>query len=121
MQAFTMLQIAWLNTAIHSIVAITLSDRLLSLWPRIWFAYDLNNEPSAVGNELALQAFTQAITQGQVIAVKGVRRFYHLVCDALQPDAVARLRARKQRPEKPLAIMLPSVEQVQLVAHCFQS
>ena len=50
------------------------------------------------------------IREGGIVAVKGLGG-YHLVCDAQNPDALARLRARKRRPGKAFAVMVSSVSQ----------
>lgn len=60
----------------------------------------------ATGEE-ALQMAVALIKSGGVVAVKGIGGF-HLVCDAGNEAAVLYLRARKQRPTKPLAVMLAS-------------
>jgi hydrogenase maturation protein HypF len=56
--------------------------------------------------EPALAACIEALRAGLILAVKGVGG-YHLLCDATQQEAVVRLRQRKHRPHKPLAVMLP--------------
>jgi len=65
-------------------------------------------------NHQALLAAAQAIRRGRIVAVKGVGGF-HLWADARNEAAVRRLRARKHREEKPLALMFPSLADVQSV------
>ncbi|HKJ08736.1 MAG TPA: carbamoyltransferase HypF, partial [Gammaproteobacteria bacterium] len=55
----------------------------------------------------ALDACVDALRSGAVVAVKGIGG-YHLLCDAADEAAVARLRSRKRRPHKPLAVMVPA-------------
>lgn len=52
----------------------------------------------------ALAAAVAALLSGEIIAIKGIGG-YHLCCDALNPQAIQALRARKARPDKPLAVM----------------
>lgn len=59
-----------------------------------------------VGNDVALAACVAALRAGQIVAAKGIGG-YHLLCDACKPATVERLRARKHRPVKPLALMIP--------------
>ena len=58
----------------------------------------------------------ELINEGNIIAIKGVGG-YHLVCDARNDAAVQRLRKRKNRPHKPLAIMVGSLDMAIELAH----
>jgi len=59
----------------------------------------------------ALDGAVRAVLDGRVLALKGLGGFQLLV-DATNADAVALLRRRKRRPDKPLAVMLPSLEAI---------
>jgi hydrogenase maturation protein HypF len=56
----------------------------------------------------ALRQAASAITEGQIVAVKGLGGF-HLMVDARNDASVRRLRQRKRREEKPFALMFPSL------------
>lgn len=60
-------------------------------------------------------AAAELLGSGGILAVKGVGG-YHLMVDAGSEQAVAELRRRKQREEKPLAAMFPSLESVRAAA-----
>jgi len=56
-----------------------------------------------------IEDVAEALLEGQIVALKGIGGFQLLV-DARNVSAVARLRERKHREEKPFALMMPSLE-----------
>jgi hydrogenase maturation protein HypF len=60
----------------------------------------------SIEGDAALDACVAALRRGETVAVKGIGG-YHLMCDARNADAIARLRSNKHRPHKPLAVMFP--------------
>ena len=65
--------------------------------------------PQLEGREEGLQAAITALQSGKIVAVKGIGGF-HLMVDARDEAAVKRLRQRKEREEKPFALLYPSLE-----------
>jgi hydrogenase maturation protein HypF len=74
----------------------------LTLWDRAGAAL-------AAGDD-ALRRTVTALRDGRIAAVKGLGGF-HLMCDAADTGAVARLRERKPRMEKPFAVMVGDLGQ----------
>ncbi len=71
----------------------------------------------AAGRDLAggIEAASAWLKKGRVLAVKGLGGF-HLMCDALNGAAVARLRKIKARQRKPLALMAADLAVVERYA-----
>lgn len=63
----------------------------------------------------AVSTALAALRSGQIVAVRGVGG-YQLLCDAADEAAVARLRARKSRPAKPLAVLVESTAAAAAIA-----
>ena len=62
--------------------------------------------------EEALQAAVRLIREGGIVTVKGLGGF-HLLVDARDEAAVDRLRHRKNRKEKPFAVLFPDLKEVE--------
>ncbi|HEY1348151.1 MAG TPA: carbamoyltransferase HypF [Ktedonobacteraceae bacterium] len=72
--------------------------------PHICFSEQAESPPGD-----AIAAATQTLARGAILALKGLGG-YHLACDALDQEAVLRLRRRKGRQGRPLAVMVPDLE-----------
>lgn len=59
----------------------------------------------------AITLARKALIEGKIVAIKGIGGF-HLACDATNEEAVKRLRLLKNRPMKPFAVMMDSIDTV---------
>lgn len=75
--------------------------------PRIWTHPQQSGDP--------IEAARAMVEQGGTVAIKGVGGF-HLACRADDDTAVALLRQRKQRPAKPLAVMVADIATARRIA-----
>jgi hydrogenase maturation protein HypF len=72
---------------------------------------DIAGRPIAARAE-ALDLCASALRRGEIVAVKGIGGFQIMV-DARNEHAVRRLRRRKNRPDKPFAVMFPTLEAIE--------
>jgi hydrogenase maturation protein HypF len=75
--------------------------------PRIW-AVERGRE--VTGTERSLQWAAALLAEGKILAVRGLGGF-HLAVDASNDEAVQRLRQRKHRQAKPLAVMVRTLDE----------
>ncbi|MBI5573395.1 MAG: carbamoyltransferase HypF [Elusimicrobia bacterium] len=66
----------------------------------------------------AIHKTVELLKKGKIIAVKGIGGF-HICCDATNDEAVKKLRRRKNRIDKPFAVMMPDIETVK--KYCYVS
>ncbi len=78
--------------------------------PRVW--YQGTSPPARAWDSDALQQSAALLLGGGVLALRGLGGF-HLAVDATNEAAVARLRARKHREAKPLAVMVRGLSEAQ--------
>ncbi len=78
--------------------------------PEVWF------EPGPVRRDEGIRQSVRWLTNGLILAIKGVGGF-HLACRATDEAAVARLRERKRRGNKPFAVMAADLAQAMRIAH----
>ncbi len=76
----------------------------------------MDNQGNVVNESDPIAAASQLLKEGKIVAIKGLGGFL-LACDATNDDAVRTLRQRKNRPSKPFAIMVATVEEAK--RHCY--
>ena len=84
--------------------------------PRLWLAEGGEAPSAGASAEEVLARARRLLADGAVLAVKGLGG-YHLACDAGNEAAVARLRRRKRRGDKPFAVMVPDLDAAAALVH----
>ena len=87
--------------------------------PEIWIEKSGQTNSELIAGDQALLITQQLLSEGKIAAIKGLGGF-HLACDAENPAALAALRERKNRPAKPLAVMMPDLDTIERFCHLSQ-
>lgn len=103
-------------------------DACFDCGPHItWREAGVGNEPGEAAASLAvgttretsdaiIDRCVELLANGGIVAIKGLGGF-HLACDASNEQAVAELRRRKRRSNKPLAVMVRSLADTERLCH----
>lgn len=103
-------------------------DACFDCGPHImWREVGVGDEPGEAAASLAvgttretsdaiIDRCVELLANGGIVAIKGLGGF-HLSCDASNEQAVAELRRRKRRSNKPLAVMVRSLADVERLCH----
>lgn len=67
-------------------------------------------------SDAIIERCVELLASGGIVAIKGLGGF-HLACDAANEQAVAELRRRKRRSNKPLAVMVRSLADAERLCH----
>ncbi|MCK4292175.1 MAG: carbamoyltransferase HypF [Planctomycetes bacterium] len=78
--------------------------------PRIWLTDGKGKTTESQSDRVIAEA-ARLLLGGKIVAIKGIGGF-HLAVDALNNEAVQRLRERKRRDHKPFAMMTDSIERM---------
>ncbi|HCL80335.1 MAG TPA: carbamoyltransferase HypF, partial [Synergistaceae bacterium] len=82
--------------------------------PSLWLT-DPAGQVTARGQG-AVERCSRLLDEGKIVAVKGIGGF-HIACSPFREDVVATLRRRKRRPDKPFAVMVPSLGEAERLVH----
>lgn len=82
--------------------------------PKIWLI-DSEGQTIAAETDSSITETAKLLRAGEIVAIKGIGGF-HLAVDALNEQAVQRLRQRKRRDHKPFAMMAGSIETIEKYA-----
>ena len=103
-------------------------DACFDCGPHItWLEADRGAVPTAVdatpavgstreASDAIIERCVELLANGSIVAIKGLGGF-HLACDASNEQAVAELRRRKRRSNKPLAVMVRSLADTERLCH----
>ena len=86
--------------------------------PRLRLADAQGRDVTAEG-DASLRRAVDLLREGRILAVKGAGGF-HLAVDPFNDGAVRELRLRKERDEKPFALMAPSLAEIERHAICHE-
>jgi len=75
-----------------------------------------NNAGNTIDTSHVVEKVAKLILAGDIVAIKGLGGF-HLAADAQNNEAVAKLRKRKHREEKPFALMAGDIQDVEKFAY----